>query len=147
MQLCSIPNCSSLLIYPILDLSYRHREQSIGTIIDGWYVVCIVDGSQEVVFVPLSMGSTRSRRAVYIVDDPGSSRRGRGGHPRTSVLGLRGASPSLCGHCHHLDRFVAVGLHSPLLGLDIHCHWVSFAVVALDWLRIRLIAVEPSHRC
>jgi len=96
--------------------------------------------------MPLSMGGMHSRQAVYIVDDPGSSRRGRGGHPRTSVLGLRGASPSLCGHCllhcHHLDRFVAVGLHSPLLGLDIHCHWVSFAVIALDWLRIRLIVVE-----
>ena len=89
-------------------------------------------------------------RAVYIVDDPGSSRRGRGGHPRTSVLGLRGASPSLCGHRllhrHRLDRFVAVGLDSPLLGLDIHCRWVSFAVVALDWPRIRPIAVEPSRR-
>ena len=41
---------------------------------------------------------------------------------------------------------VAVGLDSPLLGLDIHCRCVSFAVVALDWLRIRLIAVEPSRR-
>jgi hypothetical protein len=89
-------------------------------------------------------------RAVYIVNDPGSSRRGRGGHPRTSVLGLRGASPSLCGHrllhCHRLDRFVAVGLDSLLLGLDIHCRWVSFAVVALDWPQIRLITIEPSRR-
>ena len=150
MQLCSIPNCSSSLIYPILDLSYHCREWGIGTIINGWYVVCIVDGLQEVVFMPLSMGGTCSRRAVYIVNDPGLSRWGQGGHPQTSVLGLRGASPSLCGHCllhcHHLDRFVTVGLHSPLLGLDIHCRWVSFAVVALDWLRIRLIAVEPSRR-
>jgi len=146
MQLCSIPNCSSSLIYPILDLSYRRQERGIGAIIDGWYTVRVVDGSREVVFVPLSMGSTCSRRAVYIVDDPGSSRRGQGGHPRTSVLGLRGASLSLCGHRllhrHRLDRFVAVGLHSPLLGLDIHYRWVSFAVVALDWPPIHLVVVE-----
>ena len=74
MQLCSIPNCSLSLIYPTLDLSYCHREWGIGAIIDGWYTVRIVNGSQEVMFMPLLMGSTHSWQAVYIVDDPGSSR-------------------------------------------------------------------------
>jgi len=57
------------------------------------------------------------------------------------VSGLRGLSPSLCGHrlrhCHRRVKFVAVGLDSPLLGcvgLDIHCCWIE-------------LTANPSHRC
>ena len=68
-------------------------------------------------------GGTRSRWAVYIVDDPLSSGRGRGGHPRTLVLGLRGFR----------RRYVAiVGLgSSPLgwVGLDVRFHSLS-----LGWI-------------